>query len=83
MGADNGKNMKRFGIILLGFALVFGQPLAAQDYAPDLQHGSNFQYTFANGSGVSANWAGWNVGPYSGKVGHVAWNSPTAPSFTR
>jgi hypothetical protein len=74
--------MKRFGIVLLGVALAFGQPVSAQEYAPDLQHGSNFQYTFSEGSGQAATWGGVQVGPYMGKVGHVAWNSPTAPSFT-
>jgi len=71
--------MKRLGIVLLGLALVLPQTLLAQTYAPDLQHGSMFQYTFSQGSGVSVDWDGVQAGPYLGKVG---WNTPTAPSFS-
>jgi hypothetical protein len=76
------KKMKRLGIVLFGLIVALAQPLSAQDYAPDLQDGTFFTYTFSQTSGIRADWNGINVGPQVGKVGHVAWNSPTSPSFT-
>ena len=73
--------MKRFGIILYGLALIFGQPLAAQTqtsptFAPNVPNKSMWNYTFKKGSGVTGTWSGApQVGPY---IGHT----PTGAAFT-
>jgi hypothetical protein len=75
--------MKRFGIIVFGLVLAFGQPAYGQSqtepsYMPDTPDQSYFDFRFALGSGIQAPWGGIQVGPYVGNVGHAI----GGPAFT-
>ena len=65
----DGKTMKRFGIILFGLAVVFGQPLAAQTIASDPPNQGEVQYLYNNpGEFSKATFGGAYVGPYAGTL---------------
>jgi hypothetical protein len=76
-GGQNGKTMKKLGIILFGMALL-AQPVQAQypEFAPPWADGAVVKYKF---DGVQQYWSGWGMrtGPYNGTI-----LGPTNPGVT-
>jgi hypothetical protein len=76
--------MKKFGVIVFGMGLLLGQPVAAQEYVPNIAPALPFpgtvQYAYNNpGAYVIASWNSVYVGPYEGTLHMVGADPTNAP----